>query len=115
MAKNAKKNARHAVLLRLRAEFLGVKNTKHMSVKLVSQHIHAKVGTQKFLTYIVSSGRLSEWEAHKKRAEAGNSRVRNISKRDHTDKDMSRKTYDEEASLYNVESSESGSNRSAHA
>jgi hypothetical protein len=65
MAKSLKKQKRRLDLLRLRGEFLEIEDANRMSMKAISASVTQIVGYQKFMTYVISSNRLSEWHAFK--------------------------------------------------
>lgn len=78
MSKDCKKKARRLALVRLRAEFLGIADTEHMGMKVACHNISQVIGYHKFMTYIISSKRLSDWNAFKETRSAGSQRVRKL-------------------------------------
>lgn len=105
MAKNVKKNKRRATLLRLRGEFLGIEGAKYMSIKRLTPRIRLVTGTQKFLTYVVSADRLSEWEEFLEKHGAESKRVKRHLSDAETDIDVDRKNHQ---SIRRVEDSSQG-------
>ena len=76
--RKCKKQSRRLALVRLRAEFLGIEGAANMGMKKASHLISKILGYHKFMTYIISSKKLTEWNAFKETQSAASQRVRKV-------------------------------------